>query len=96
MTHKDGSLLFTIAKTGDTPAIDVYGISVGASTSALVRIDGTYEKLDGYNGIMKYQDGGVVTGADNGALVSIAGIMFNLLGFETVSGFSAWLNSIKG
>lgn len=94
VTHNDGDMLFQAPNPyGGT--MEVYGLCIGSNTNALILSDGTYAKFKGYTGLMTIEhEGGVITGQDGMALVNIAGITFTFAGYEDVSGFTEWFNSL--
>lgn len=95
VTHANGSSLFPIGGGTEFKDFVVYGICSGANPSALVYRSGLgYMKIPPYSGALLTTEGGPIVTEEGNILLSIYGVLYDIGNYETVGGFSEWLNSI--
>ena len=94
VTHANGSPLFPIGGNTEFKGYVVYGICSGTNPSALVYSSLGYMKILPYSGALITTDGGPVVTEEGLILLSLYGVLYDVVNYENVSGFSEWLNSI--
>ena len=94
VTHANGSPLFPIGGNTEFKHYVVYGICSGANPSALVYSGLGYMKILPYSGALIPSDGGPILTEEGRILFSLYGVLYDVTNYESVSGFSEWLNSI--